>query len=145
VRRPAAQTGPGLGVALALALGAIVWGLYANSLGAGFTSDNHHVLLEDARVRGTTWRHLGLVFGQDYWWPGSVKGLYWPLTTLTYTFNCSVLGNADRPAGYHVVNVLLHRADAVLVYPSRSGSSAAGGSRSRPRSSSRPTRSRPRP
>ncbi len=45
-----------------------------------------------------------------------MKGLYRPITTLTYVLNYTVLGNADRPAGYHVLNVLLHWGNAVLVH-----------------------------
>ena len=42
--------------------------------------------------------------------------LYRPVTTFSYLLNYSVFGNADRPAGYHVVNWLLHTANVWLVF-----------------------------
>ena len=41
---------------------------------------------------------------------------YRPLTTLTYLFNFAVLGNGDRPAGYHLFNLLFHVANVLLVW-----------------------------
>ena len=51
-----------------------------------------------------------------YWWPYGESGLYRPLTTLSYLFNYAVLGNRDRPAGYHAVNLLVHVINVMLVY-----------------------------
>jgi len=42
--------------------------------------------------------------------------LYRPLTTLSYLFNYSVLGNRDNATGYHWVNFLIHWMNAALVY-----------------------------
>src|SRR5205807_9565903 len=38
------------------------------------------------------------------------------LTTLSYLFNYAILGNGDRPAGYHWINFALHAANIALVY-----------------------------
>jgi tetratricopeptide (TPR) repeat protein len=103
-------------LAVAAGLGALVGLAYANSLHAGFTLDNRLLLLEDPRLRATTSQNLGLILTQDYWFPTAVGGVYRPLATLSYLFNYAVLGNADRPEGYHVVNLLLHWGNAVLVY-----------------------------
>src|SRR5262249_10204542 len=44
------------------------------------------------------------------------SGLYRPVTTLSYLFNYAILGNADRPLGYHVVNLALHIANVLLLF-----------------------------
>ena len=51
-----------------------------------------------------------------YWYVNSTTGLYRPLTTLSLMFNYAVLGGGENPAGYHVLNLLLHWVNAVLVY-----------------------------
>ena len=44
------------------------------------------------------------------------SGLYRPITTLSFLFNYSVLGNGTDPSGYHWVNLLLHFLNVLLVY-----------------------------
>jgi hypothetical protein len=89
---------------------------YSNSFSAGFTLDSRQAILNDARVHEVSARSLADIFGRTYWWPYDASGLYRPLTTLSYLFNYAVLGNGDRPAGYHWVNLLLHIANVLLVY-----------------------------
>ena len=43
-----------------------------------------------------------LLLGDTYW--------------LSFLFNYAILGNADRPAGYHWVNLLLHTGNVLLVF-----------------------------
>ena len=88
---------------------------YANSFQAGFSLDSRGILLED-RIRAATAENLRLILDHTYWWPYGESGLYRPLTTLTYLFNYAILGNADRPEGYHAINFLLHCANVLLVY-----------------------------
>jgi tetratricopeptide (TPR) repeat protein len=95
---------------------AIVWVAYSNSFPAGFTFDNRPVILEDPRLRQVTGANLELIFQKDYWWPMSEGRLYRPITTLTYLLNYAGFGNADRPAGYHWFNFLLHAGNVVLAY-----------------------------
>jgi hypothetical protein len=89
---------------------------YANSFRAGFVFDNRVLLLEDTRLRALTAANLDLILHKPYWWPFVDVPLYRPATTLSYLLNYSVFGNADRPVGYHVVNWLLHTANAWLVF-----------------------------
>jgi tetratricopeptide (TPR) repeat protein len=112
-RRPHAWRAHG---AAAAVLGAVVVVCYANSLDAGFTLDNRLLILEDPRVRDARPESLALVFTQDYWWPRAVSGLYRPLTKLSYFVDFSLLGHADRPAGYHMLNAVLHWGNGVLLY-----------------------------
>src|SRR5262249_48471016 len=98
---------------LLLALAGLV---YANSLHADLLVDNRIVIVEDPPVRALGAENLRLIFTRDYWWPRYVTGIYRPLVTVSYLLNYAGLGNATRPLGYHVVNLVLHWANGVLVY-----------------------------
>jgi len=98
----------GLGIAALLA--------YANSFTGRFALDNKIILLQDPRLTALSREHLRQIFQEGYWWPNITSELYRPLTTLSYLFNYSVLGNGPQPAGYHVVNFLLHWANAILLF-----------------------------
>ncbi|MGC9972068.1 MAG: DUF1736 domain-containing protein [Bryobacteraceae bacterium] len=89
---------------------------YSNSFSAGFTFDNKGLLLQDPRIREASAQNLERILQRTYWWPYGESGLYRPLTTLTYLLNYAILGNGDRPAGYHWLNFLLHAANVLLVY-----------------------------
>ena len=98
------------------ALCAVALLAYSNSFRAGFTFDNKGLLLQDPRIREATAKNIGLILHRTYWWPYGESGLYRPITTLTYLFNYSILGNGDQPAGYHWVNFVLHAGNVLLVY-----------------------------
>jgi tetratricopeptide (TPR) repeat protein len=89
---------------------------FANSFGAGFVLDNKALILEDPRLRDATPQNLDLILQHTYWWPHGEAGLYRPVTTLSYLFNYAVLGDGDRPAGYHWLNLILHAGNVLLVY-----------------------------
>ena len=97
-------------------LAALVLAAFANSLGAGLIFDNRAIVLEDPRLRAVTLEHLSQILTRNYWWPYTETSLYRPFTTLTYLFNYSVLGNSDHAAGYHVVNLLIHGANVLLLF-----------------------------
>lgn len=90
--------------------------VYANSLSAGFTLDNKGLLIEDPRLRAANGENIRQIVDHTYWWPQGESGLYRPVTTLSYLFNYSVLGNGVEPEGYHWVNLLLHCGNVLLVY-----------------------------
>src|SRR5947208_1627963 len=92
----------------AACLAVLVFLAYANSFHAGFVFDNRVLLLEDTRLRAFSAANLSLILHRPYWWPFAQTPLYRPVTTLSYLLNYSVFGNADRPLGYHVVNVAVH-------------------------------------
>jgi tetratricopeptide (TPR) repeat protein len=100
-----------------LGLGIVTLLAFSNTLqNTGFALDNKFIIIEDPRLRATNWDNLRQIFTEDYWYPKAVSGLYRPLTTLSYLFNYAVLGSRDNSTSYHVVNFLLHWANAVLVY-----------------------------
>src|SRR5579864_2745724 len=103
-------------VYVAAALLVIILGAYSNSFRSGFPLDNDPLILQDPRVHAATSENVSLIISHSAWWMPPEKGLYRPLTTLTYLFNYAVLGNTEQPAGYHYVNLLIHLANALLCY-----------------------------
>ncbi|MDR1990040.1 MAG: DUF1736 domain-containing protein [Acidobacteriaceae bacterium] len=97
-------------------LALVVVAAYANSFSSQFVFDNNAILLDDPRLHAVTWAHMRDIFTRGYWWPSADLPLYRPLTTLSYLVNYAVLGNTDRPAGYHAVNLLLHAANIALAF-----------------------------
>src|SRR4030095_16680171 len=89
---------------------------YANSLGAGFAFDSKGLILQNARVHAATAENVARIFDHSYWWPIGESGLYRPLTTLSYLFNYAVLDNGERALGYHLLTLVVHIANVLLVY-----------------------------
>ena len=85
--------------------------VYVNSLGNGFTFDDHAIVEDNPSVLALDAAH---VFSSPYWPNREHAGLYRPLTTLSLALNYAVHG--FRPLGYHAVNVVLHVANSVLVF-----------------------------
>ena len=90
--------------------------VYSNSFGAGLIFDNAALILHDPRITDVTGQNIHQIWSTEYWVNQSGNGLYRPLTTLSYLINYSVLGNQDRPEGYHLVNYALHALNASLLY-----------------------------
>jgi hypothetical protein len=103
-------------LAAAFGLTLVVLAAYGNSFDCGLTLDNKFIIAEDPRLRQATGENLRRIVTEDYWWPKAGSGLYRPLTTLSFFANYNVFGNADRPAGYHLVNLGIHLGNAFLVY-----------------------------
>jgi protein O-mannosyl-transferase len=102
------------GACLVLALLALL--AYSNAFDGGWVLDNIPVILENPRLREPWNVAVRQITQTEYWWPFAGAGLYRPLTTLSYWVNYQLLGNAGQPLGYHVVNLLLHTSNAMLVY-----------------------------
>lgn len=87
--------------------------LYANTLGNNFHYDDTHSLIDNTSVRS-----LGNV-GRFFLDPGSFSAMpdarmYRPLLLVTYAVNYAIDGY--DAFGYHLFNVLLHAANACLVW-----------------------------
>ena len=102
-------------LACALALGLLAFAAYSNSFEADLVADSAVLVKQDPRIREASSENVGNILHHGYWWPNFESDLYRPVTTLSFLFNYSTLGNHDRPAGYHVLNFLLHWINAVLV------------------------------
>jgi protein O-mannosyl-transferase len=101
----------------AVMLGALC---FASSIGNGFAYDDCALVLDNPRIRTLT--DFRAVWLSDWWQlvehaaevnPQRDR-LYRPLSMFTFALNYAV--HAYRPAGYHVVNLLLHAAACLLVW-----------------------------
>ena len=95
---------------------ALVLVVYLNSFGLDLTTDAYFIVHTDPRVREFSLQNLHLLFARDYWWPQPSDTLYRPITLLSYLINFTILGDGERAAGYHAVNVLLHCINACLLF-----------------------------
>ena len=102
--------------AIAAGLCVLVIAAYANAFSTGFVLDSQQLVLNDPRVHAATAENVGLIINRSYWWPYGESGLYRPLTTLSYLLNYAVLGSAERPAGYHWFNLVIHILNVWLVW-----------------------------
>jgi tetratricopeptide (TPR) repeat protein len=83
---------------------------YVPALDAGYVFDDSAYLTEDARMGAadgpwSIWTQIG---GPDY------QHQYYPLTSTAFWLQYRLWG--DQPVGYHLVNVLLHALNAVLLW-----------------------------
>jgi len=98
------------GAALAAALSVVC---YAGTVSNQFVFDDHDIIARNPLVTSDE-PHLGRIFTSHYWEHVTPAGnLYRPLTILTYWLSHAA-GGLD-PAGYHVVNILLHALCSVLM------------------------------
>ncbi len=86
-------------------------GCYLNALGGDFVSDDH-VDIEHNRLLQETYR-LPDVFTSPLRVRGNRKGLYRPITALTYWIDLRLFG--PNPLGFHLENLLWHTATALVV------------------------------
>ncbi len=89
---------------------AIVVAAYLPAMDAGFVFDDRVYLTQDSRMEsveglGRIWTEIG---GSDY------RHQYYPMTKSALWVQHQLWG--DRPFGYHLVNVLLHAANAILLW-----------------------------
>lgn len=101
-------------IAFVLCVPAVV--AYSNSFRAGFTLDSGPIILGNPSIKTANPSNVELILEHTYWWPTAEMGLYRPVTTLSYLFNYAFLGNQESPFGYHLINLLLHCINVLLVY-----------------------------
>ncbi len=84
--------------------------VYLSTLHNGFVAiDDHDYILDNTHVTaGLTWPGI--------WWAlrSSYASNWHPLTWISHMLDCQLFGL--NPAGHHLVNVLLHTANSVLVF-----------------------------
>lgn len=106
---PATQDPPLRRFGLPLLVFIIAFAAFVPALEAAFVDiDDVQLLIENTRWRGLGPDHLRWMFTT------TLLGHYQPLTWVSYGINY-VIGGMD-PFGYHLVNVLVHALNAVLVY-----------------------------
>jgi tetratricopeptide (TPR) repeat protein len=91
---------------LAVVLVAITFAVYIPALRAGFVFDDYLLIVDNQLIKA----HDGLA---RYWFTTQADD-YWPLAASVRWLEWRLWGN--HATGYHVVNVLFHAANAVLVW-----------------------------
>ncbi len=89
--------------------------VYANSVRNGFVFDDKFIIQKNDVIRDMS--NISRIFKSTYWpqvQGEPNKGLYRPLTVLSYAVNYSIGGL--NPAGYHVINILTHTFNGVLLF-----------------------------
>ena len=88
--------------------------VYANALQNGFALDDEFIILRNQTIQGFD-RVDDDALTSPYWpgAPGRIA-MYRPVTSASFALEWDLWG-ADRPAGYHFTNVLLHALVTVLV------------------------------
>ena len=95
----------------------ITFVVFSPALRNGFVNwDDLETLVENQNFRGLTWSHLRWMFTTFH------MGHYQPLSWVTFSLDYLLWGM--DPFGYHLTNILLHSANAVLFlfrYPVSAG------------------------
>src|SRR5437868_84896 len=81
-----------------LILGLLILIVYSNSFTARLVFDNATAIRDDPRLRAINATNLEKIFTENYWWPSQESLVYRPVTTLSYLFNYTILGNGERVA-----------------------------------------------
>lgn len=89
----------------------VVMGVYWNTLGNEFVVDDKKIIVENAIIHDI--KNTSRIFSSSYW-PNLKGGLYRPLPILTYALNYGLSGL--NPKSYHVVNVIIHGLNCILLY-----------------------------
>lgn len=84
---------------------------FANSFPGSFILDDVPIVVKNPLVHSLD---LRAIFTSDYWGVGADRGLYRPLTILSFALNSLLLGT--EPWSYHLVNVLLHAMVGLLFF-----------------------------
>jgi len=87
--------------------------VYYNSLSNGFVFDDFGSIVEN-KYLGQPGKFLTSLFSDSYFSVAGVEASYRPVATLSYFFIHSIAGL--DPFYYHLVSILLHAINAVLVY-----------------------------
>jgi len=85
--------------------------LFGNSIGGKFVGDDRHIVQERTDLKSL--KNIPGLFASPAY-PGQPWiGIYRPLTLISYAFNFAV---SDKPASFHVVNIILHALNVFLIF-----------------------------
>lgn len=87
--------------------------LYFNSLWGIFIFDDYHSVINNLFIKDAS--HIPLFFKGHYTSEVEIpRGMFRPLLLLTFCFNYFFSGL--QPLGYHIINILLHFVNGILLY-----------------------------
>lgn len=87
-------------------------GVYISVLPNQFAFDDELIILHNPLIRSLS--NLPQIFALDYWGLGDTNIEYRPITITTYALNYALHGL--HPFGYHLVNVILHALNSLLIF-----------------------------
>lgn len=123
---PADRAAPAIGWWICLIVAAVVSFLvFLPALECSFNYDDEEIILANENYRGLGWSNIRWMFTTF------LMGHYQPLTWLSLAFDHAAWGM--NPRGYHLTNVLLHSANAALVFAILSRLLVLAGARLSPR------------
>ncbi|MFY9222343.1 MAG: hypothetical protein WAQ98_06730, partial [Blastocatellia bacterium] len=85
---------------------------FTNTLLNGFVYDDISIVQNNASINALS--KVPNLFLQGYWGENNKNGLYRPITVVTYSLNYAI--NGLEPYGYHLVNIIIHTINSLLVY-----------------------------
>ncbi len=88
-------------------------GVYLNSLNSPFHFDDYHSILKNPYIRNLSNIPKFLINPEMFSVDKTAK-MYRPLLLITYALNYKIGGY--NPLGYHIVNILLHTLNTLLIY-----------------------------
>ena len=90
--------------------------IFFNAAGNGFVLDDVYIIEQNNNIKNIS--NVPSFFKSDYWagtrYEGESSALYRPLVITSYAIDHALWGL--RPAGFHIVNIILHTVNAALVY-----------------------------
>ncbi|MBI4854407.1 MAG: tetratricopeptide repeat protein [Acidobacteria bacterium] len=85
---------------------------FANSLLGEFISDDTTLIVDKYNVKSLA--YIPTLFAENYFGKNDPAGGYRPLTNLTFAIDFAI--NQLNPYGYHLVNILIHTINCLLIY-----------------------------
>ncbi|MBN8725277.1 MAG: tetratricopeptide repeat protein [Acidobacteria bacterium] len=85
---------------------------FTNTLLNGFVYDDISIVQNNSSINALS--KIPNLFLQGYWGENNRNGLYRPITVVTYSLNYAI--NGLEPYGYHLVNIIIHIINSLLVY-----------------------------
>jgi len=91
---------------------AVTFAAYINTLPNTFIFDDNHMIVKNNYIKNT--QYIPLFFKGEITSEPIAKGMYRPILMLSFMFN--YLTGGLKPYGYHLINILIHFLNAVLLY-----------------------------
>mgnify|MGYP001324509907 CR=1 FL=1 len=85
---------------------------FSNNLTGKFIYDDYLVVVDNTSIKSLN--NIPNLFLQSYFGKDNNAGTYRPLTTVSFAINYAISGL--EPYGYHLVNIIIHTINSLLIY-----------------------------